>query len=346
MAVTAFDGQFSFRQDSVARLGVRERKGMSEEQWSNFQNSPFMQGVRKTEDLCLRLTGSRDELRAKSDPSFNPCDDDFTAPKSHSYDKCVDYYKVLGIDEYSPLDEVKKAYKKLSLVYHPDKTSGLSEEVKEEYAGIFIELKNAYLTLSDQPTRRQYDRDRDRDKAAFEVNGFKPKKRAHFDATEVLKKLQGMQKAPGKVVEVPIKAKLEKFFYGGHKRIMRQRRIKERDVWTAETRAYRVDIPRGASSPHECAFKRQGDHNEDAQPDTVKFIITDKPHDIVERQGIDLSTKGSIYLGEEALRKPYVSAETPSVRGRHLLLWGRNPFFSCAGVTAASLLVRVRGEGI
>eukprot|EP00438_Fugacium_kawagutii_P016919 Skav236276 [mRNA] locus=scaffold2289:158981:160300:+ [translate_table: standard] len=71
----------------------------------------------------------------------------------------------------TPAEELKNgnprtgaAYKKLSLVYHPDKTAGMGAEQKEEpvaqnakvYAAIFIELKNAYLTLSDNPTRRQY----------------------------------------------------------------------------------------------------------------------------------------------------------------------------------------------
>merc|ERR1719436_1618604 len=143
-----------------------------------------------------------------------------------------------------PSKRSKKSYKKLSLVYHPDKTAGLDAEQKEEYAGIFIELKNAYLTLGDQATRRQYDRDRDRDKASYELNGWKPKVRAHFDATEMLKKLQEMQRPPGQVVDVAISAKLEKFFYGGHKRIRRQRRVKDFGGFTTEMRTYRVDIPR------------------------------------------------------------------------------------------------------
>jgi DnaJ-class molecular chaperone len=141
---------------------------------------------------------------------------------------------------------VKKSYKKLSLVYHPDKTSGLSEDQKEEYAAIFIELKNAYLTLGDNPTRRQYDRERDRDKASFEVNGFKPKVRPHFDASAVLKKLQEMQRPPGKQVDIPVATKLEKFYYGGHKAIKRQKKVKDFGGFKHEIRIYRCDIPKGA----------------------------------------------------------------------------------------------------
>eukprot|EP00449_Zooxanthella_nutricula_P047789 CAMPEP_0198589750 /NCGR_PEP_ID=MMETSP1462-20131121/134785_1 /TAXON_ID=1333877 /ORGANISM="Brandtodinium nutriculum, Strain RCC3387" /LENGTH=585 /DNA_ID=CAMNT_0044321271 /DNA_START=18 /DNA_END=1772 /DNA_ORIENTATION=+ len=319
---------------------------MNAAQQAAFQNSPFMQGVRKCEDLCWKFTCSRDEARAKRDPSFQPSDEDFNAPKAHAYEKAIDYYKVLGLDDYASLDEVKKAYKKLSLVYHPDKTAGLSAEQKEEYSGIFMELKNAYLTLGDQATRRQYDRDRDRDQAQYELNGWKPKKRAHFDASEMLKKLQEMQKPPGQLVDVPMSAKLEKFVYGGHKKIQRQRRVKDFVGFSTETRLYRVDIPRGAAEPHECLFRRQGDHNEHTSPDSLNFKISAKPHAVVERQGCDLVCKAVVHLGEGSLRSPYVSAQAPSVNGRHILLWGRNPFVDCQGVTGGNLRVRLRGEGV
>jgi len=343
--VTSFDGQFSFKQDSLARLGQRNTPKMNSEQYSAFQNSPFMQGVRKTEDLCWTFTTTRDEKRAKTDSSFKPTDDDFSSPKAHEFDRCINYYKVLGIDEYAALDEVKKAYKKLSLVYHPDKTSGLSPEQKEEYAAIFIELKNAYLTLGDQATRRQYDRERDRDKASYEVNGFKPKQRAHFDASEVLKKLQEMQKPPGKLIEVAVAVKLEKFFYGGHKAIKRQKRVKDFGAFRQETRIYRVDIPHGASEPHECTFRQGGDHHEDTRPDTIHFKISSKPHALLERKGEDLRMRSRIGLGLESHREPYLRAEAPSVAGRHLLLWGRNPFYG-AGSVQAELRVQVKGEGL
>ncbi|CAE7816956.1 STIP1 [Symbiodinium sp. CCMP2592] len=346
MAVTTFDGQFSFKQDSLARLGKRETSKMNADQYAAFQNSPFMQGVRKTEDLCWTFTCDRDEKRKKTDPSFKPVDDDFSAPKAHEFDRCINYYKVLGIDEFSTLEEVKKAYKKLSLVYHPDKTSGLSTEQKEEYAAIFIELKNAYLTLGDNPTRRQYDRERDRDKASFEVNGFKPKTRAQFDASEVLKKLQEMQKPPGKHIDVPMAVKLEKFFYGGHKGIRRSRRVKDFGGLKDEIRVYRVDIPRGATEPHDVTFRSGGDHHEDTRPDTLCFKMSSKPHAVVERQGQDLLVRSRIGLGQNVQHEPMLWVETASVAGRHLLLWGKNPFYHNTASGQGDLRVQVKGEGL
>lgn len=40
--------------------------------------------------------------------------------------------EVLGIEEYAPLDEVNRAYKRLSLVYHPDKTKGMTQQQQQD----------------------------------------------------------------------------------------------------------------------------------------------------------------------------------------------------------------------
>ncbi len=62
-----------------------------------------------------------------------------------------DYYDILGISKSASADEVKKAYRKLALKYHPDKGGGPELEVK------FKEINEAYSVLSDESKRRQYD---------------------------------------------------------------------------------------------------------------------------------------------------------------------------------------------
>jgi len=347
MAVTSFDGSFSFRQDSLARLGPRSQTGgMTEEQKVQFMNSPFMKGVQKTEEVAWQFTCERDKQRAATDPSFKPDDNDFTAPKAFAYEKMVDYYKVLGVDEYAKQEEVKKAYKKLSLIYHPDKAAGLDQETKDENAAIFIQLKNAYATLADNPTRRQYDRDRDRDRAAFETQGHKIRSKPAFDAAAVLEKLQKQQKPPGKDVIVDIGVKLEKLLYGGHKAIKHERQVRDHDGFTTGVRVCRVDIPPGATDPHECSFKHAGDHHKDTKPDNVHFKIRAKPHDVVKREGHDLVMKDKVHVQCEAKKEPYLTVHTESVNGRHIILWGRNPFFRAAGTDVAELHARILGEGM
>jgi len=63
-----------------------------------------------------------------------------------------DYYETLGISETAKPEEIKKAYRKLALRYHPDKNPGnKSAETK------FKEISGAYYVLSDPKRRTEYD---------------------------------------------------------------------------------------------------------------------------------------------------------------------------------------------
>jgi len=63
-----------------------------------------------------------------------------------------DYYKVLGVSKDATADEIKKAFRKLALKYHPDKNKG--DRDAEEH---FKEINEAYAVLSDPEKRKQYD---------------------------------------------------------------------------------------------------------------------------------------------------------------------------------------------
>ena len=65
-----------------------------------------------------------------------------------------DFYEVLGVAHNSTSDEIKKAYRKLALQYHPDKNQGPFQEAA---ARKFREISKAYEVLSDPRKRQQYD---------------------------------------------------------------------------------------------------------------------------------------------------------------------------------------------
>ncbi|MCU0337758.1 MAG: molecular chaperone DnaJ [Sediminibacterium sp.] len=64
-----------------------------------------------------------------------------------------DYYEVLGVSKSSSADEIKKAYRKVAMQYHPDRNPG-DKEAEEK----FKEAAEAYEVLSDQDKRVKYDR--------------------------------------------------------------------------------------------------------------------------------------------------------------------------------------------
>ena len=68
--------------------------------------------------------------------------------RSSSAQKSVkDPYRVLGIESSATDEEVKKAYRRLAMKYHPDKVEGLGEEVKRNAEQQFREINEAYETI-------------------------------------------------------------------------------------------------------------------------------------------------------------------------------------------------------
>ena len=63
-----------------------------------------------------------------------------------------DYYEVLGVSKTASEDEIKKAYRKIAIKYHPDRNPG-DKEAEEK----FKEAAEAYNVLHDPKTRQQYD---------------------------------------------------------------------------------------------------------------------------------------------------------------------------------------------
>ncbi|KAF8896447.1 hypothetical protein BD779DRAFT_1495997 [Infundibulicybe gibba] len=64
----------------------------------------------------------------------------------------ADYYKLLGIDKSAGEEEIKKAYKKMALKWHPDRNNGSEESSKK-----FKEVSEAFEVLSDKNKRAVYD---------------------------------------------------------------------------------------------------------------------------------------------------------------------------------------------
>ncbi|KAL8168020.1 hypothetical protein V2J09_009519 [Rumex salicifolius] len=81
------------------------------------------------------------------------------AEKALKLSKRKDWYKILGVSKMASVAEIKRAYKKLALQWHPDKNVDNSEEAENK----FRDIAAAYEVLGDEEKRTRYDRGEDED---------------------------------------------------------------------------------------------------------------------------------------------------------------------------------------
>lgn len=71
--------------------------------------------------------------------------------------RSTNYYDILDVGRNATLDEIKKSYKKLALIHHPDKHSEGTNDEKLEQQELFKRISNAHEVLSNPQKRVQYD---------------------------------------------------------------------------------------------------------------------------------------------------------------------------------------------
>lgn len=106
----------------------------------------------------------------------------------------MDYYKLLDIDKNASKDTIKKAFRKLSLKYHPDKPTGNADKFKE--------INEAYQTLSDDNKKRMYDMRNN----GSRIPGMPPGIRVNFNGNQGSFPFGGNQEGVPDVI---------KMFFGG-----------------------------------------------------------------------------------------------------------------------------------
>lgn len=119
-----------------------------------------------------------------------------------------DYYSILGVGRNATHDDIKKAYRKLSMKCHPDKNGGDDTQFKE--------INEAYSVIGDENKRKQYDMERSRG-AGGVFGGFR-------------------QWQPPTNINVKISITMEEAYKGCKKTI------------STGTHTYNVDIPKGVTS--------------------------------------------------------------------------------------------------
>ncbi|ACH93587.1 MULTISPECIES: DnaJ C-terminal domain-containing protein [Borrelia] len=161
-----------------------------------------------------------------------------------------DYYNILGVNKNATTEEIKKAYKKLAIKYHPDKNK--ENKFAEEK---FKEINEAYEVLSSPQKKSNYDNFGNAD---FNNNfntdsftkGFKNSGFQHFDNFDLFSDIFGeFTKGTIQDKEVTIKISLYDAYMGGKKFIL------------INNEKIEINIPKGTIDTTKLKFNGKGNTN-------------------------------------------------------------------------------------
>ncbi|KAL1520515.1 hypothetical protein AB1Y20_022093 [Prymnesium parvum] len=222
--------------------------------------------ARETEKLRVR-----EEERRRRDPTYNPHAIELNTAAVLGFDKYVDYYATLDVDQFASAAEIRAAYKKLSLALHPDKQSFSTAREREQAVERFHAMTSAYNILSDLATRRQYDQARDNLEAGNEAG---------------LVDVGKVSKPPPTCVDVELT--LEQLFKGCRKSVEFTRHEFAGTKWAKTSiESFTVKVNKGELDGAAIWYRNKGDVGTAGRADLV-FVVKQTPHETFERLGDDL----------------------------------------------------------
>jgi curved DNA-binding protein len=235
----------------------------------------------------------------------------------------MDYYEVLGVKKDSSTQDIKKAYRKLAMKYHPDRNKG-DKEAEEK----FKKLSEAYAVLSDPEKRKEYD--------TFGASGFQQRYSQEdifrgFDLGDILKEfgLGGMgggfrassgqgspfetfffhgggpgaggasyrttqQPVQGSDLTYELSVSLNEVLSGSEKTISLRRENKTENV--------SVKIPKGIKAGQKLRLAGKGSPSPYGGPPGDLFLIMkEQPHPVFTREGNNLIVEQRIPFSKACL---------------------------------------------
>jgi DnaJ family protein B protein 4 len=198
-----------------------------------------------------------------------------------------DYYKILDIPKNASDKDIKKAYRKLALKWHPDKNPDNKEAAEEK----FKDVAEAYSILSDQQKRELYDLNNNGGGMHFKYNNNMHDNSTHFRFNnmhdnfnfqpDIFSKIfEATKNKPIQQLEHIIMCSLNEFYIGC------KRKIKIND------KLFEIDILPGMKAGTKITYNN-------AFPNTnVVFILNEKIHSVFKRNENNLMTTFIITLDE------------------------------------------------
>ncbi len=281
----------------------------------------------------------------------------------------LDYYDILGVSREAKEDEIKRAFHKLALKYHPDRNKLPDAEEK------FKEASEAYAVLSDPEKRQQYDArgfdginkqykqedifNQTKFRDVFTEFGFNP----DDIFSRIFRGNFGFQQEQpvsprGRDLEAQIEITLEQAAFGTELEVTlpRAKRCsscggsgvqlgsrsevcpKCNGNGLVETRVkLKVKVPRGIDNGDRLALRGQGDDGPNGGPPGDFYVtIRIKPHPFLSRRGKDIVFEANINFAKAAMGG---EIEVPTLTSRRLKV--RVP-----PGTQSGTFLRMKGEGI
>lgn len=285
-------------------------------------------------------------------------------------------YDVLQVPKGASEDQMKKAYRKLALKYHPDKNPGNEEATKR-----FAEINNAYEVLTDREKREIYDRYGEEGLKQHAANGggrggggmnFQDIFSSFFGGGGGQSEEEEEKTVKGHDVIVDLHATLEDLYMGSSLKVWREKNVVKpapgkrqcncrNEVYhkqigpgmfqqitqqvceecpnvkyEREGEFVTVDIEKGMRDGQEIVFYEDGEPTVDGEAGDLKFKIYTAPHARFRREGNDLHTTVTI-----SLRDSLVGFEKsiPHLDGHSVAVGSK-------GITKPKEVRRIRGEGM
>jgi DnaJ family protein B protein 11 len=235
-----------------------------------------------------------------------------------------EYYKVLGVEENATADEIKKAYRKLSLKHHPDRNQN-----DEEASNKTQDINEAYETLGDEIKRKDFDMTRNNPFANI-IHNMQSNNFSNDNAMDELfsslfhgdmnnmEDIKGMRTAnmsfrfpnmghkvhifTSKSKPAPIKKTLlisiKDVLQGNSVPVTIERWIIENNDKIFEKETIYVKIPKGADTNEIIILENKGNILCENGKGDIKITLEVEEHDEFQRNGLDLMYIKSITLKE------------------------------------------------
>lgn len=246
----------------------------------------------------------------------------------------LDYYEILTVERGATEEDLKKAYRKLAMRWHPDK----NPNDKDEAEAMFKQISEAYEVLSDPHKRQVYDQYGEeglkdgppQPDSAGNGNKFNPRNAedifADFFGTSPFgygagrstrfssEAGDGLKKPPP--VESMFPCGLDELYTGSTRKMKISRQVVEPNGrLKTESEILSIEVKPGWRKGTKITFPDKGNQQVNQLPADLVFVIDEKPHALFTRDGNDLFVTHRVTLAQAI---GGTTVELTTIDGRNL----------------------------